>query len=456
MERQIIEWVNGRILPYENIPFNKEAIEALSAQGELEVLRGVERRANGSYICRRCRNEERYYFETYTCAACGERCTYCVRCFRMGRISSCSKVVRRQAIERGNWPNYEYDWNGTYSYLQQRGADALVRAARENIGHLIYAVCGAGKTEMIFAPIDAYLKEGKQIAVVSPRVDVILELAPRFEKVFRGVPIQVLYGGAEDRGQPFHHAITLATTHQLFHYDEAFDAIFVDEADAFPYTYDIILRRNVEAARKKGAPIHAITATPTKALEREYRGKTTIIPSRFHGHPLPLPTFHMLMRYEKALSKGKLPRIVVQWVRAQIDAGLPFLLFFHSIEAMEGVRDFVQRIHPTIEVVHSESAQRKEFVQQLRDGERVGLCTTTILERGVTIPKVQVAVLGAEQPIFTKEALIQIGGRVGRSKDHPTGDFVLFHAGWTRAMKAMEREIKKLNRLHERAKEEAR
>ena len=55
-----------------------------------------------------------------------------------------------------------------------------------------------------------------------------------------------------------------------------------------------------------------------------------------------------------------------------------------------------------------------------------GLLTTTILERGITIPNVQVAVVGAEQQLFNSGALIQIGGRVGRSADFPSGDFVFF------------------------------
>ena len=77
----------------------------------------------------------------------------------------------------------------------------------------------------------------------------------------------------------------------------------------------------------------------------------------------------------------------------------------------------------------------------LRNKELPGLLTTTILERGITIPNVQVAVVGAEQQIFDKGALIQIGGRVGRSAEFPTGDFTLFHNGITYAMDDAKTEI---------------
>ena len=81
----------------------------------------------------------------------------------------------------------------------------------------------------------------------------------------------------------------------------------------------------------------------------------------------------------------------------------------------------------------------------LRNGEVAGLLTTTILERGITIPRVQVAVIGAESAIFTASALIQISGRVGRAQHEPTGDIVFFHHGVTRDMDAARREILRLN-----------
>lgn len=62
------------------------------------------------------------------------------------------------------------------------------------------------------------------------------------------------------------------------------------------------------------------------------------------------------------------------------------------------------------------------------------MLTTTILERGITIPNVQVAVVGADETIFTSSALIQIGGRVGRAIDYPDGDLVFFHHGISSAM----------------------
>ena len=47
------------------------------------------------------------------------------------------------------------------------------------------------------------------------------------------------------------------------------------------------------------------------------------------------------------------------------------------------------------------------------------LLTTTILERGVTFPNIDVAVIGAEDAIFTESALVQIPGRAGEKQGSP-------------------------------------
>jgi competence protein ComFA len=44
------------------------------------------------------------------------------------------------------------------------------------------------------------------------------------------------------------------------------------------------------------------------------------------------------------------------------------------------------------------------------------------LERGVTVPRSDVLVWGADSPTFGTSALVQMAGRVGRSKDDPVGN----------------------------------
>lgn len=60
-------------------------------------------------------------------------------------------------------------------------------------------------------------------------------------------------------------------------------------------------------------------------------------------------------------------------------------------------------------------------VQLMRNREIQYLVTTTILERGVTLPDIDVIILGADHHNFNSRSLIQIAGRVGRKTSRPTG-----------------------------------
>lgn len=245
--------------------------------------------------------------------------------------------------------------------------------------------------------------------------------------------IHALYGGAPK--QDGYAQLVLATTHQLYRFDQAFDVMIVDEADAFPYTFDETLQKAVEKAKKADAPIVFVTATPSLKLQQAFQYESTsFIPKRYHNHPLPVPQFEALWNYEKSFFRGKIPKKLKQWTEQRLVQKEPFLIFFPTVALMEKAALLFQSINKQILAVHAEDPERKEKVLKLRNKEIPGLLTTTILERGITIRNVQVAVVGAESPIFTANALIQIAGRVGRNKDFPDGDIRFFHHGITTKM----------------------
>ena len=227
--------------------------------------------------------------------------------------------------------------------------------------------------------------------------------------------------------------------------------IYVDEADAFPYTADETLRRAVKKAAKRQAPVHSVTATPSKKLIAEMKrtGAISTINRRYHGYSLPVPRYESLWNYTRHMNRGKIPAKLRKWAEQRLQREEPFLIFFHTIALMEAAEPIFQQLDARIKAVHAAHPDRKEHVQALRRQQLPGLLTTTILERGITIPNVQVAVIGAEQQTFTSAALVQIGGRVGRSAEHPTGDFVLFHHGIGQAMDDAKREINRLNKAGE-------
>ncbi|KXH84133.1 DEAD/DEAH box helicase [Sporosarcina sp. HYO08] len=446
----IQDFLAGRLWLRAHTPFSPKMIDAHIEAGHIKIVPGVVaskgKVSRKRYFCNRCENDQPYRFTTFECVKCEGACTYCRNCLKMGRVSSCSELI----TWTGPAPNYPtahtMAWEGMLTPLQQRASDELTKSTEAGRPHLVHAVCGAGKTEILFEPIHRLLLLGKRVCIAAPRVDVILELEPRLRAAFPDTMIEALYGGAETAYKP--SQLVLATTHQLYRFRQAFDTIFVDEADAFPYTADETLRKAVQKAAKKNAPIHAVTATPSDALIAltKRNGAISTINRRYHGYPLPVPRYASLWRYEKQLQKGKLPQKLEAWTKERLQQKQPFLIFFHHIALMNTALPYFQQLDNRIQAVHAAHPDRKQFVQALRKEEVPGLLTTTILERGITIPNVQVAVIGAEQRIFNKGALIQIGGRVGRSSQFPTGDFVLFHHGITYAMDEAKREIHRLNK----------
>ncbi|MPN54638.1 ComF operon protein 1 [bioreactor metagenome] len=74
-----------------------------------------------------------------------------------------------------------------------------------------------------------------------------------------------------------------------------------------------------------------------------------------------------------------------------------------------------------IEGSYSSDPGRREKIEKLRTGGYSVIVTTSILERGVTVPDAQVIVLEANHDIFDERALVQMAGRVGRTRENPQG-----------------------------------
>ena len=466
---KIYGFLIGRIVDIAHTPFSEAQLLPYLNRKLLHTIKGIDVQGTLKYSlkpyssvdssikikCNRCLNEELLHFVQFFCKKCQAMCVYCRKCINMGRISVCTKLL---SLPSPTYENHQYiafgmskvwktkhsfRWGGTLTPLQQKASIELAESLQAKREHIVHAVCGAGKTELLFAPIDQLLQQGKRICVATPRTDVVLELFPRFRQAFPDTNVQALYGGAALNIQ--YSPLLLATTHQLYRFQQAFDAVIVDEADAFPYIYDETLQQAVQKAKKKNAAVAYVTATPSPLLKRKMEQNAvsfSMIPKRFHNFPLPIPQNRSLLFYELQIKKGYLPKRLKQWLHHQLIAQRPYLLFFPTIELMNTALPLVQQIDPTAMSVHAQDEKRKEKVMLLRQEKVNGLLTTTILERGVTIKNVQVAVIGAEQSIFNANALIQIAGRVGRNIAYPNGEVLFFHHGITYEM---DRAIRTIN-----------
>lgn len=440
-------YLHGKRLLLDEIPFPFETIQSHYQHGYLKYDHGVTAAKKGN-ACQRCGNKKASLFAAFHCARCGRECTYCRHCIMMGRVSECTPLISWSGPKPATAPHsYTLDWNGTLSKGQQLASDKVIGAIQTNTHLLVWAVCGAGKTEVLFKGIETALTQGKRVCIATPRTDVVLELSPRLQQVFPNIEIATLYGGSEDRTK--NAPLTIATTHQLLRYYRAFDTIIIDEVDAFPYSVDPALEYAARQARTEGGSTIYLSATPSKKMQRAvHSGKlsSVIIPARYHRRPLPVPALEWCGNWEKRLKKNRLPGNMLYWVQKHHRANRPIFLFVSSIDLLEQIVVILQKVYGDLVAgVHAKDKNRKEKVADFRTGKVKILVTTTILERGVTVADVQVGVLGAEDNLFTESALVQIAGRAGRSSHHPEGDVRFFHYGRTREMRAAFDQIRRMN-----------
>ncbi|MDN4526119.1 DEAD/DEAH box helicase [Fictibacillus fluitans] len=440
--------LSGKLLLLDELSLSLDEIQEHYNHGFIRYSKGIETK-QGYDKCSRCGNSENRLFASFSCYRCKEpQCTYCRNCIMMGRISQCTPLVSWCGPEL-EWrdSNSELVWEGILSPEQLKASDTLVEKIGMKDKLLIWAVCGSGKTEVLFQGIEKALKDGQRVCIATPRTDVVLELLPRFRRIFPGITLSCLYGGSMDKLEGAQ--LILSTTHQLFRYREAFDLIIVDEVDAFPFSYDKTLAFAVQQAKKEEALIVYLSATPDRNMKQQAEdGKLPFvkIPKRYHGFPLPVPRFVWCGHWKKGLKRNKLPRYVMNWISRQMERNRQSFLFVPSVRMLDQIVPILKEVNAKIEGVHAEDPDRKVKVMRFRHGATPILVTTTILERGVTIPFTDVAVLGAEEEIFSESALVQISGRAGRSKDDPAGEVLFFHYGKTKAMVQAKRHIEQMNR----------
>ncbi|MDE1550032.1 helicase-related protein [Jeotgalibaca caeni] len=313
---------------------------------------------------------------------------------------------------------------------------------------LVWAVAGAGKTEMIFAGIAEALQSGGRVAIASPRIDVCLELSPRIQAAFPTTPLAVLYGGMEEDYQ--YTPLVIATTHQLLRFKEAFDVLIIDEIDSFPYHSDPALHYGAAKARKKASALLYLTATPSARMRREVEKGTlaaTILPARYHRYPLPTPECIWLGNWRQQIEKKQTNAPFLRIIEKEIQQGRRLLVFLPHITLMQTLEQWLREVYPekSFASVSAEDSERVEKVLMMREERYDFLLSSTILERGVTFRDIDVLVLGAEDAVFTEASLVQIAGRVGRHRDYPVGKVWYGHYGQTRAIKSAVKQIKTMN-----------
>ncbi|SMF27108.1 Superfamily II DNA/RNA helicase required for DNA uptake (late competence protein) [Paenibacillus barengoltzii] len=484
-------------------PVWRSALQHAHLQGRVQLTAGVAsarqdpgprwRRAR-TPRCRRCGSG---VHRRTPCGSCGSRgCAYCEACLALGRSRSCALLLRGSSagavplraeggtaaglaptgslLDRwGLSPAQRSAAGQALRFLAQaqeaaaqrpgaataHGRPALSLVLRRSLSRqieteprpprfLLWAVTGAGKTEMIFPLLRYALDSGGRVLVATPRRDVVLELAPRVAKAFPEEPMAVLYGGSPQRWEEAR--LILATTHQLLRFYQAFDLVVIDELDAFPYHNDPMLNFAAEAACKPEGRFIFLSATPPARMRREIRAGRlphAKVPARYHGYPLPVPERITMASVEACLRRRVLPPALLHLLRHSVQRGAQIFLFVTRIRQIAAFTELLRTYFPglPIEGTSSIDPDRNEKVLAFREGRIRMLVTTTILERGVTVPKSDVYIVDADSDLFDEASLVQMAGRAGRSKDDPNGKVVFAAPAWTKSQRDAIRQIRMMN-----------
>lgn len=447
----------GKLLLRKEIPLQDDFFQQLISHRYFTPTTSIQK-SLFKVRCLRCNNQKRSLFAMFPCYTCDDEHIYCRKCIEMGRVIECEPLY----YWTGPSPVYPQiddpcTWQGKLAHNQLQASQRILKAIHNNEKHLlVWGVCGAGKTEMLFPGLTEAIKQGKRVCIATPRTDVVRELLPRLSKAFTPVEIQGLYGGSKDKDGTAQ--LIIATTHQLLRFQSTFDVMIIDEIDAFPYHADASLPFATNRAVKETGTTIYLTATPGKEQQDQLQANKLphiFVPVRYHGHPLPVPTFKMCFSLANSLQSFQPPAAFLSWIEKRNNKHRQFLIFVPTIELAEKLKENLCTIlieskviqsTEDLESVHAEDEDRAKKVDLFRKKKIFILITTTILERGVTFPSIDVVVLDAGHEVFNEAALVQIAGRAGRSPEDPTGEVVFFHNGKTNAMTQAVQSIISMNK----------
>jgi len=321
-----------------------------------------------------------------------------------------------------NAPDYSYSGGEAILSLkydlskeQKEISERLIFNFKRGYDTLINAVCGAGKTELVYGVIEYALKRKLSICFAIPRKDVVIELEERIKSAFPNNNIVSVYGG---NTRILNADIVICTTHQLFRYNNYFDLIILDEIDAFPFINNSLL--NVMYAKSKKGVTVLMSATPSFEILNEFsKGNHEILELnvRFHHKEIPVPKI--------VIRPSEIKRLyILSFLKKHIGNNKQVFIFAPTIYMAEAIFDFIKSFFKNGNVVHSKKEDRKQIIEDFKKKKYMFLVTTSVLERGVTVKNLQVLVYRADFSLYDTKTLIQISGRVGRKYDATEGEIV--------------------------------
>ncbi len=357
---------------------------------------------------------------------------YCRKCIPFKRVYVNEKRKTNSELFEIQ-KDIQYDLDFSLSSKQQDISRQLLLNYQQHRNSLVLAVCGSGKTEIVYEVICYALTQGHRVCFCVPRKELVKELYERITQAFRGITIGVLYGGRQENSDA---QFIVCTMHQLYRFENhiGFQLIIADEVDAFPFYGNEVLQEIfnhvcVGNYIKLSATFNEQDVTNEKLL---------IMNRRYHNVDLPVPRCLII------------PSVCQKFIALHLIKHMhkKCIVFVPRIDDVDYLVHYFINHRIRAKGVSSTHENNQQVLTQFKQNKLDVVVSTTILERGVTIEDVQVIVFNGEHNLFDSRTLIQIAGRVGRKPDHPTGYIYILAAVKTKGIDTCIKRIKELNTMN--------
>lgn len=354
--------------------------------------------------CLRCGNTDGYYFYH------DQGVLYCRKCVNFKRLDVGDYPVKVEYKKRKIRCDYHLKYPLTIEQKRCQKEIAMYLSKRQDV--LVYAACGAGKTEIVMDSIKRYLNEGKKVGFAISRRQVVLEIQTRMQEAFSSLQVVAVCEGYTEITDG---DLIICTMHQLYRYYQTFDLLIMDEVDAFPYRGNVMLE-NIAKDACIGQFIY-LSATPDEtmleAIQKQELGLVELF-QRPHGYPLIVPEVYCGFHWYLYIR-------LYEFLKHHMRCLKQVLLFVPTIALAHRLKNILSVFFRCIDIT-SKSEDKDQIIQAFHEHTYDVLISTTILERGITIKDIQVVILFADHMVFHEASLIQIIGRVGRNMEKPTGE----------------------------------
>jgi len=305
----------------------------------------------------------------------------------------------------------EYFLSFSLSDRQKEISEKLAELVEQGKSVLLEAVCGAGKTEIVYETISVALKQKKKVGFAISRRQVVLEIAKRLQEVFKNLEVTAVCQGYTGR---IDGDLIVCTTHQLYRYRNYFDLLIIDEPDGFPFKDNEVLQGIARNSYRKS--VIYLTATPDEKLMQRVMNRELSylhLSKRPLGNDLIIPEVIYSFRWS-------LYFVLIAKINSLVKLDRKLLVFVPTIKMSRLLYFMLRRFYRCC-YMNSKSTNKEEIIEQFRS-DKYQLCIcTTVLERGITIKGVNVIVMFAQHAVFDEASLVQISGRVGRDINDPFG-----------------------------------